>query len=90
MQYFWETVPVEDKRMQQLARSHRHQQPTSPPPRLPLEPPILFQRLVCEFQRSRGHVYSNRDPQLVPGIDPQREPCQTGAERWGKWGGERA
>lgn len=88
--YLWKAVPVKHKRMQQLSRSHGHQQPTPPPPRLPLKPPILFQRLIRKFQRPSSHIYGDCDPQLIPWVDAQREARQTCANRGGKSGCEGA
>ena len=79
--YLRETISVKHKRMQQLPRSHRHQQPTPPPPRLPLEPPILLQRSIRKLQRSRRHIDRDRDPQLIPRIHAEREARETRADR---------
>ena len=87
--YLWETIPIENKRVQQLPRSYGHQQPTPPPPWLPRKPSIFLQRLVRKLHRSRRHIYSNCDPQLIPWINAQRKARQTCANGWGEAGCQR-
>lgn len=84
--YLWETIPIENKRVQQLPRSYGHQQPTPPPPWFPCKPSIFLQCLVRKFHRSRRHIYSNCDPQLIPWVNAQREACQTCANGWSEPG----
>ena len=87
--YLWETIPIENKCVQQLPRSYGHQQPTPPPPWLPCKPSIVLQCFVRKLHRSRCHIYSNCDPQLIPRINAQRKACETCANGWGEPGCQR-
>ena len=44
--YFGETIPIENKRMQELRRRKWHENPAPPPPRPILEPALILERIV--------------------------------------------
>lgn len=44
--YFGETIPIENKGMQELRRRQGHEHPAPPPPRPILEPALNLERVV--------------------------------------------
>lgn len=84
-----EAIPIEHKRMEQLARRKWHQHPATPPPGLLLEPSLIVKRIVGKLDRSGHGVDCHRDPELITRIHAQSEPRKTGSDGGSKPGGER-
>lgn len=65
--------------MKQLARCKWHQQPATPPPRLPFKPSLILKRVVGKLGRSGRGVDRHRDPKLIARIHAQSKASETGS-----------
>ena len=88
--YFGKTIPIENKRMQELCRRQGHEHPTSPPPRLISEPALILERVVEKFRGLCSRVNGDCQSQLISRIYGESKTCETCANCRGEAGCEGA